>query len=109
VGLKRTLCVPSILASKQLVIAWDGINKEFAVSWDGVFYSQHPLRFEVSAGTALGGSNIIQWLETRDNNITFSISDSTISTSRLNVHINVRGIAAGGNYDDIQGFIILPP
>jgi hypothetical protein len=62
----------------------------------------------VSAGTALGGSNIVQWQETRASSITFSMPGSVTSTSRLKVYVIVRAIAAGGNYDDIQGSIILP-
>jgi hypothetical protein len=96
------------LGSKEFSFTWHIANKECVVSWDGIFTSQHPLRFEVSAGTVLGGNNIIQWQETRATSITFSIPDSVPSTSRLKIYIIVRAIAAGGNYDDMQGSIILP-
>ncbi|XP_055997828.1 uncharacterized protein LOC125647098 [Ostrea edulis] len=95
-------------ASQQLSVTWRNTHKELVVSWDGIFSSQHPLRFEVSAGTSLGGSNIIQWQETRATSITFIMPGSVTSTSRLKVYMIVRAIAAGGNYEDIQGSIVLP-
>ncbi|XP_062616300.1 uncharacterized protein LOC134278015 [Saccostrea cucullata] len=95
-------------ASKQLSLSWHDGNKEFIVSWDGIFTSDHPLRFEVSAGTALGGGNVIQWQETRAKSITFGLPDSVTGTSGLKVYMIVRAIAAGGDYTDILGTINLP-
>ncbi|XP_061181037.1 uncharacterized protein LOC133189652 [Saccostrea echinata] len=95
-------------ASKQLSLTWHDGNKEFVVSWDGIFTSSHPLRFEVSAGTALGGGNIIQWQETRATSITFGLPESVTGTSRLKVYMIVRAITAGGDYSDILGTITLP-
>nr|XP_034314147.1 uncharacterized protein LOC105348718 isoform X1 [Crassostrea gigas] len=95
-------------ASKELSMTWRGSDKEFDVSWDSIFSSQHLLRFEVSAGTAQGGSDIVQWQETLSTRVTFRLPNSIISTSRLKVYMIVRAIAAGGGYTDITGIIILP-
>lgn len=89
-------------------MTWRGSDKEFDVSWDSIFSSQHLLRFEVSAGTAQGGSDIVQWQETLSTRVTFRLPDSITSMSRLKVYMIVRAIAAGGGYTDITGIIILP-
>ena len=34
------------------------------LSWDGLFVSSSPMFFEVSLGTILGGSDVMQWVET---------------------------------------------
>ena len=87
---------------------WRGSDKKFDVTWDDVFSSAHPLRFEVSAGTSLGGSDIIQWQETLSTSITFGLPATITSTSLLKVYMVVRAIAAGGNYEDVVGTIVLP-
>ena len=89
-------------------MTWRGANQQFDVTWDGIFSSSHPLRFEVSAGTSLGGSDIIQWQETLSTSITFGLPATITSTSLLKVYMVVRAIAAGGNYEDVVGTIVLP-
>lgn len=46
-----------------LTSAWHG-NGTVDLSWDGLFVSSSPLYFEVSIGTILGGSDVMQWVET---------------------------------------------
>ena len=87
---------------------WREADQKVDVTWDDVFSSAHPLRFEVSAGTSLGGSDIIQWQETLATNITFGLPATITSTSLLKVYMVVRAIAAGGNYEDVLGLIVLP-
>ena len=87
---------------------WREADQKVDVTWDDVFSSAHPLRFEVSAGTSLGGSDIIQWQEMLATSITFSLPATITSTSLLKVYMVVRAIAAGGNYEDVLGLIVLP-
>ncbi|XP_078334035.1 uncharacterized protein LOC111124258 [Crassostrea virginica] len=94
--------------SKELSMIWREADQKVAVTWDDVFSSAHPLRFEVSAGTTLGGSDIIQWQETLATSITFGLPATITSTSLLKVYMVVRAIAAGGNYEDVLGLIVLP-
>ena len=87
---------------------WREADQKVDVTWDDVFSSAHSLRFEVSAGTSLGGSDIIQWQETLATSITFGLPATITSTSLLKVYMVVRAIAAGGNYEDVLGTIVLP-
>ncbi len=46
-----------------LTSIWHG-NGTVDLGWDGLFASSSPMFFEVSLGTVLGGSDVMQWVET---------------------------------------------
>ncbi|XP_062606252.1 uncharacterized protein LOC134268062, partial [Saccostrea cucullata] len=99
---------PSKKASASLMVSWHAGNEEFTVSWDGIFISQYPLYYEVSAGTVKGGSDVLQWQETKQTSTTFHLPPTITNRSNLSVHVLVRAVTAGGTYEDIEGFIALP-
>ncbi|XP_061176007.1 uncharacterized protein LOC133184958 [Saccostrea echinata] len=98
---------PAKKASSTLTVSWHDGNKEFTVSWDDVFISQHPLFYEVSAGTVEGGIDVLQWQETTGTSVTFGLPPTITNLSKLSVHVFVRAISASGTYEDIKGFITL--
>ncbi|XP_061193435.1 uncharacterized protein LOC133201664 [Saccostrea echinata] len=95
-------------SGNQLLVSWHAGNKEFSVTWNNVFNSEHPLYYEVCAGTVESGSNVLQWQETTKTSIKFGLPPTITSWSSLSVHLYVRAINVAGIYEDIKGEIILP-
>jgi hypothetical protein len=48
-------------------------NRTIMVSWKDHFSTQQPIYYEVSAGTTLGGADIIQWQETQNSFLEFEL------------------------------------
>ncbi|XP_033637440.1 uncharacterized protein LOC117298344 isoform X1 [Asterias rubens] len=55
---------PTSQGSNFLNTTWEGNGTLVDLSWDGLFVSSSPMFFEVSLGTILGGSDVMQWVET---------------------------------------------
>ncbi|XP_052707847.1 uncharacterized protein LOC128183063 isoform X2 [Crassostrea angulata] len=89
-----------------LVHSWHTGNEEFTVSWEDVFISQYPLFYEVTVGTVEGGSDILQWQETKLTSVKFRLPPTIKKSSVVSLHVNVRAISAGGTFEDIKFVII---
>lgn len=68
--------------------------------------SQYPLFYEVTVGTVEGGSDILQWQETKQTYLKFGLPSTVKHASKVSLHVYVRAICAGGTYEDIK-FVIL--
>ena len=58
------VCAFIITGSNLLTATWKGNGTLVDLSWDEMFLSSSPMFFEVSLGTVLGGSDVMQWIET---------------------------------------------
>ena len=65
-------------------------------SWKQHFATEQPIYYEVSAGTTLGGADIIQWQETQNSFLEFVLPPKIKSIKDLIGYISVRGISANG-------------
>ncbi|CAG2212774.1 NUDT9 [Mytilus edulis] len=74
--------------SKQVIIEW--LDNKFNILWENVFSSSETLWYEISAGTFRGGSNIVQWLETTNQNIEFGMPSSI--TEPAGIYVFVLGV-----------------
>ncbi|XP_063399976.1 uncharacterized protein LOC134684607 [Mytilus trossulus] len=92
--------------SKQVIIEWH--DNKFNVLWENVFSSSETLWYEISAGTFRGGSNIVQWLETTNQNIEFGMPSSITEPAGIYVFVLVRAVSASGLYTDADADIQLP-
>lgn len=61
--INKIVCLFTFTDSKLLTSAWHG-NGTVDFSWDELFVSSSPMFFEASLGTILGGSDVMQWIET---------------------------------------------
>ncbi|XP_071784665.1 uncharacterized protein [Asterias amurensis] len=57
---------PTSQGSNLLITTWQGNGTLVDLTWDEMFMSSSPMFFEVSLGTVLGGSDVMQWIETMD-------------------------------------------
>lgn len=89
-----------------MVHSWHTGNEEFTVSWNDVFISQYPLFYEVTVGTVEGGSDILQWQDTKLTSVKFRLPPTIKKTSKLSLHVYVRAISAGGTFEDVKFIII---
>ena len=71
-------------------------NRTITVAWKDHFSTQQPIYYEVSAGTTLGGADIIQWQETQNSFLEFELPLKIKSIKDLIGYISVRGISANG-------------
>jgi hypothetical protein len=71
-------------------------NRTIMASWKDHFSTQQPIYYEVSAGTTLGGADIIQWQETQNSFLEFELPLKIKSIKDLIGYISVRGISANG-------------
>jgi hypothetical protein len=71
-------------------------NRTIMASWKDHFSTQQPIYYEVSAGTTLGGADIIQWQETQNSFLEFELPLKIKSITYLIGYISVRGISANG-------------
>lgn len=97
---------PTKKAGSTLDHSWHTGNEEFTVSWEDVFISQYPLFYEVTVGTVEGGSDILQWQETKLTSAKFRLPPTIKKSSVVSLHVNVRAISAGGTFEDIEFVII---
>ena len=65
-------------------------------SWKQHFATQQPIYYEVSAGTTLGGADIIQWQETQNSFLEFVLPPKIKFIKDLIGYVSVRGISANG-------------
>ena len=72
------------------------VNRTIMVSWKQHFSTQQPIYYEVSAGTTIGGADIIQWQETQNSFLEFVLPPKIKSIKDLIGYISVRGISANG-------------
>lgn len=89
-----------------MVHSWHTGNEELTVSWNDVFISQYPLFYEVTVGTVEGGSDILQWQDTKLTSVKFRLPPTIKKTSKLSLHVYVRAISAGGTFEDVKFIII---
>jgi hypothetical protein len=64
-------------------------NRTVTASWRHHFSTQQPIYYEVSAGTTLGGADIIQWQETQNSFLEFVLPPkikSIITVHRITNH-----------------------
>ncbi|KAK3612504.1 hypothetical protein CHS0354_024474, partial [Potamilus streckersoni] len=93
--------------TRTLLLNWNPSTGSVKTSWDSVFTSDYPLQYEVSAGTVQGGSDIIQWQETRLNQLIFSVDKESIGPTGKDVFISVRAISPSGLYETANAHILL--
>ena len=89
-------------------MTWNPATLKFTVSWADIFTSPYPLRFEVSAGLAEGGAEILQWAETLNTTLEFEMPKSITEFNGYDVFVYIRAIAAGGLYAGVKGKVKLP-
>ncbi|KAK3612516.1 hypothetical protein CHS0354_024488 [Potamilus streckersoni] len=92
---------------RTLSLSWNPSDGSVTVSWDSLFYSKYQLQYEVSAGTVQGGSDIIQWQETRENQLVFSFDKEVIGPAGKDVFVSVRAISPSGLYETANAQILL--
>ncbi|CAC5407072.1 unnamed protein product [Mytilus coruscus] len=85
---------PTLIVNPLLQLALD--NRTIKSSWENNFKVYQPLYYEVSAGTTLGGADIIQWQETKNTFLEFQLPPKIKSLRDLSGYISVRGVAANG-------------
>jgi len=78
------------------------------VAWSEVYSSEHSLYYEVSAGTVVGGGDILQWMETTDTSVTFGLPRTVKDPANLKVFVVVRAISVSGLSLNKSGSITLP-
>jgi hypothetical protein len=66
------------------------------------------MRFEVSAGLAEGGAEILQWAETLNTELEFEMPKSITDFNGYDIFVYIRAIAAGGLYSGVKGKVTLP-
>ena len=71
-------------------------NRTVTASWRHHFSTQQPIYYEVSAGTTLGGADIIQWQETQNSFLEFELPPKIKFIKDLIGYVSVRGISANG-------------
>lgn len=89
-------------------VTWNAATQKFSASWPDVFFSPHPLRFEVSAGLAEGGAEILQWAETLNTTLEFEMPKSITDFRGYDVFVYIRAITFGGFYTGVKGKVKLP-
>ncbi|XP_061189002.1 uncharacterized protein LOC133197151 [Saccostrea echinata] len=89
-------------------VTWNPTTSKFKATWPNVFSSAHAMRFEVSAGLAEGGAEILQWAETLNTEIEFEMPKSITDFKGYDVFVYIRAIAAGGHYTGVKGKVTLP-
>ena len=72
------------------------VDRTIMASWKQHFSTQQPIYYEESAGTTLGGADIIQWQETQNSFLEFALPPKIKSIKDLIGYISVRGISANG-------------
>ncbi|KAL3843250.1 hypothetical protein ACJMK2_021192 [Sinanodonta woodiana] len=92
---------------RTIVLSWNPSGGTVTASWDSLFSSEYPLQYEVSAGTVQGGSDIIQWQETRENQLKFSFDKEAIGPTGKDVFVSVRAISPSGLYETANSQILL--
>jgi hypothetical protein len=65
-------------------------------SWKQHFATEQPIYYEASAGTTLGGADIIQWQETQNSFLEFVLPPKIKFIKDLIGYVSVRGISANG-------------
>ncbi|KAK3083351.1 hypothetical protein FSP39_020593 [Pinctada imbricata] len=99
---------PEIQANSTPNITWNQAATEFTVDWTDIFTSPYELRYEISAGLAEGGAEILQWQETTNSTLVFGMPSHVDDYSGSVVYMHIRAISAGGFYNDIKGTVTLP-
>ena len=72
------------------------LNRTIMASWKQHFATEQPIYYEVSAGTTLGGADIIQWQETQNSFLEFVLPPKIKFIKDLIGYVSVRGISANG-------------
>ena len=81
--------------------------EEATVTWSGVFTSTHPLYYEVSVGHSAGSVEIIQWQETRSEELKFTLTADTVGQFGVDIYVVVRAITPSGMYATAVAHIFL--
>lgn len=86
------------LDDASVEVNWDSTLEEATVTWSGVFTSTHPLYYEVSVGHSAGSVDIIQWQETRSEQLKFTLDADTVGQFGVEIYAVVRAISPSGTY-----------
>lgn len=89
-------------------MTWNPTTLKLKASWSGVFTSLYSMRFEVSAGLAEGGAEILQWAETLNTELEFEMPKSITDFNGYDIFVYIRAIAAGGLFAGVKGKVTLP-
>ncbi|XP_063400004.1 uncharacterized protein LOC134684633 [Mytilus trossulus] len=84
--------VPALIENPHLQLVLDNRT----IKWEDHFKVHQPLYYEVSAGTTLGGADIIQWQETKNTFLEFQLPQKIKSLRDLTGYISVRCVSANG-------------
>ncbi|VDI63397.1 Hypothetical predicted protein, partial [Mytilus galloprovincialis] len=85
---------PALIENPHLQLVL--VNRTLTSSWEDHFKVHQPLYYEVSAGTTLGGADIIQWQETKNTFLEFQLPQKIKSLRDLTAYISVRCVSANG-------------
>ncbi|KAK3589056.1 hypothetical protein CHS0354_008706 [Potamilus streckersoni] len=88
--------------NEDLRMTWDNVSEVVTISWDGLFQSQYPLYYEVSIGFTPSSANILQWQETKNTFIVFTLPRNDVGESGRRVYASVRAIAVNGLFGTIN-------
>lgn len=97
-----------LIDSLDPTVTWNSATQKFSASWPDVFFSPYLLRFEVSAGLAEGGAEILQWAETLNTTLEFEMPKSITDFKGYDVFVYIRAITVGGFYTGVKGKVKLP-
>ncbi|KAL3843246.1 hypothetical protein ACJMK2_021188 [Sinanodonta woodiana] len=92
---------------RTLLLRWNPSGGIVTASWDSFFSSEYPLQYEVSAGTVQGGSDIVQWQKTRENQLIFSFDKEAIGPTGKDVFVSVCAISPSRLYETANAQILL--
>lgn len=89
--------IVNISANKKIKYKWNKRSNQLTITWDHVFHSEHPLFYEVSAGSYEGAADVLQWQETMETQAIFVVPQPRYSDSKQ-IFLTVRSISPSGTF-----------
>ncbi|KAL3873929.1 hypothetical protein ACJMK2_037006, partial [Sinanodonta woodiana] len=86
----------------DLRMTWDKVSEIVTISWNSSFQSMYPLYYEVSVGFTPSSADILQWQETKNTFIEFTLPRNDVGESGRRVYASVRAIAVNGLFSTIN-------
>ncbi|XP_076468275.1 uncharacterized protein LOC143299060 [Babylonia areolata] len=74
---------PEVTANGQITSSLSG--SDLTLSWPDLFHSDLDLSYEVTAGSVVGGGDIIQWQKTQETNLVISLAHAKSAAFKMNV------------------------
>lgn len=98
------------LTGTQMKIVWRQDISRATASWVGVFSSDHPMFYEVTARLAEGGEgDLVQWQETVDSRIEIVLDTNEMPAGGVTVRFSVRAIGYSGLFKITHSDLFVTP